>query len=88
MINHWMFRCKDVSQKVSLSMDAPLPWHQRLAVEVHLLMCRYCARFSRQLQLLRQCSQQVDTDSPESAPAAGLSSECKKRIKKAMHACD
>jgi len=88
MMNHWMFRCKDVSQKVSLAMDAPLPWHQRLAVAVHLMMCRYCARFRRQLLLLRKISNQVDTDTPESAPAAGLSGECKERIKEAIHACD
>jgi hypothetical protein len=42
-MNHWMFRCKDVSQKVSLSMDMSLPLHHRLAIRVHLVMCRYCA---------------------------------------------
>lgn len=53
-MRHWMFRCKDVSHKVSLSLDASLPLHQRLAVRMHLMMCRYCARFRRQLIMLKK----------------------------------
>ena len=84
MINHWMFRCKDVSARISWSLDEPLPWHQRLAVEFHLLMCRYCARFRRQLRLLRKVSAQIDTDLADCDPAEGLSEECKNRIKEAL----
>ena len=56
----WMFRCNDVSQKVSQSLDASLPFHHRLAVRMHLLMCRYCARFRRQLIMLRKVSRHMD----------------------------
>ena len=34
-MKHWMFRCKDVSQKVSQSMDDPLPYYQRMAIRIH-----------------------------------------------------
>ena len=85
MINHWMFRCKDVSQKVSRAMDAPLPFSEHLAVEIHLMMCRYCARFRSQLRLLRKMSGQVDTAPPGCEPTDGLSEDCKNRIKKALH---
>lgn len=40
----WMFRCQDVSQKVSQSMDASLPLSHRLAVRMHLMMCRYSGK--------------------------------------------
>ena len=79
-----MFRCKDVSQKVSRAMDAPLPFSERLAVEIHLMMCRYCARFRSQLRLLREMSGQVDVDLPGSEPTVGLSTGCKKRIREAL----
>ena len=84
MINHWMFHCKDVSQKVSRAMDAPLPFSERLAVEIHLMMCRYCARFRSQLRLLREMSSQADTAPPGCEPTDGLSEDCKNRIKKAL----
>ncbi len=83
-MNHWMFRCKDISQKVSRAMDAPLPWHERLAVEMHLLMCRYCARFRSQLRQLREICGQVDAPPTESEPADGLSEDCKNKIKAAL----
>jgi hypothetical protein len=84
MINHWMFRCKDVSRKVSLSMDIRLPFYERLAVAFHLLMCRYCARFSRQLRQLRKMSGQVDADIEGCEPTEGLSEDCKNRLKQAL----
>ena len=83
-MNHWMFRCKDVSQKVSLSMDMALPLHQRTAIRFHLMMCRYCARFSRQLKLLRRLSLHPEGDLPASEPPENLSNEAKQRIKDSM----
>lgn len=79
-----MFRCKDISRKVSLGMDAGLPFHERLAVEFRLVMCRYCARYRKQLRQLREISGQIDTDLPGCEPSELLSEECKDRIKEAL----
>ena len=81
MMNHWMFRCKDVSQKVSMAMDMPLPLHQRVAIRIHLMMCRYCARFYRQLQMLRKLSTHPHSDLPQVGPTEILSEDAKRRIK-------
>ncbi len=83
-MNHWMFRCKDVSQKVSQSMDMTLPLYQRAAIQFHLMMCRYCARFSRQLKMLRRLSRHSDSDPPPDEPSEKLSNEAKQRIKDAL----
>jgi hypothetical protein len=85
-MKHWMFRCKDVSQKVSLLLDASLPFHHRLAVRMHLLMCRYCARFRRQLIMLRKVSRLVDDGPSTDETTVALSDETKERIKKALRA--
>jgi hypothetical protein len=82
-MNHWMFRCKDVSQKISLSMDTSLPLGHRLAVRFHLMMCRYCARFRRQMLKLRTLSRAIDTDAPASGTTT-LSDDARARIKKAL----
>ena len=83
-MKHWMFRCQDVSQKVSQSMDVVLPWHHRMAVWMHLLMCRYCARFRRQLIMLRKMSRHIDSDRPSVEPTSNLSQEAKDRMKKRL----
>lgn len=80
-----MFRCKDVSQKVSQSMDSSLSLHHRLAIRFHLMMCRHCARFRRQMMLLRTLSRDIDDDPSPSDTPATLSNETRERIKKALH---
>ncbi len=81
-MSHWMFRCRDVTKKVSRSMDTPLPLGQRMAVGIHLMMCRYCSRFRRQLVMLRKLSRIIEvTDLPADEPSEKLSEETRERIK-------
>lgn len=66
----WMFNCKDISQLVSDSMDRRLSWRQRLGIRFHLLMCRYCSRYQKQMFLLRRLlRQQVKPHQVSSLPA-------------------
>ncbi|MFC1824006.1 zf-HC2 domain-containing protein [Thermodesulfobacteriota bacterium] len=83
-MKHWMFNCSEVSRMVSQSLDSSLPFFQRVGIRLHLLMCRYCSRFRRQLLLLRKTIQ-VYTLTGEEADAAGtLSSEAKERMKRTL----
>ena len=84
MINHWMFRCRDVSRKLSQAMDTRLPLAQRVAIRVHLLMCRYCLRFHRQLHLLRQVSRMTEIPPDDDAFSPTLSDDAKARIKETL----
>lgn len=47
-----MRRCRDITLLVSRARDERLGLRDRLAVRLHLLMCRHCARFARQLDVL------------------------------------
>mgnify|MGYP001545021795 CR=1 FL=1 len=80
----WMLRCQDVTQKVSQSMDASLPFSHRLAVRMHLMMCRYCARFQRQLVMLRKMSQAEDQGRDHDVTHENLSEITKNRIKERL----
>ena len=51
-----MLNCRQVTRLVSQSMDARLPWHQRLAVRFHLLYCVWCRRYTAQIQFLRKAA--------------------------------
>lgn len=49
----WMFNCKEVSKLLSVSMDRELSWSQKMGVRFHLMMCKYCTRFHKQLRQMR-----------------------------------
>jgi hypothetical protein len=80
-----LLNCKQTSQLVSQSLDRRLTWKERLAVRLHLLICKYCARFNRQLLAMRaglkRASQAIEDDTNIQLP-----SDAKARIAKALEA--
>jgi len=81
-----MLSCRDVTQLISESMDTSLPIGKRLGVRFHLLMCKFCARYERQLLLIRETVRRiVGTDeTPGEPPGETLSEEAKERIRKSL----
>lgn len=51
-----MLSCKEVSLKVSESLDRKLSMRERFGMKMHLLLCKYCRRVVRQMELLRLVS--------------------------------
>jgi hypothetical protein len=47
-----MLNCKQASQLVSRALDEELSLRERFALKLHLLICKYCSRFSQQLKTL------------------------------------
>lgn len=80
-MKHWMFRCDEVTRKASESLDHDLPVGQQLLVYLHLVMCRYCARFYRKMKRLRALSrwERDILDQSTSLPA-----EARDRIKESL----
>ncbi len=54
MIKHWVFNCKDVSSLISRSLDKKLPISTRLGIKFHLMMCKLCRRYEKQLLTLHE----------------------------------
>jgi hypothetical protein len=79
-----MFNCKEVSRKVSLSLDTSLPLHQRVMIRMHLLMCRYCNRLREQLLILRKAVRLEKIPEDTGDQPEGLSGATRERIKKAV----
>jgi len=46
--------CRDVTRLLSQGEDRALSFGERLELRVHLLVCRACSRFGRQMRLLRR----------------------------------
>jgi predicted anti-sigma-YlaC factor YlaD len=74
--------CKDITRLVSESMDHTLPLIQRIKIRIHLGMCKYCARFEKQVRLLRTVYQKHEKVPSEAA----LSAKARERIRHALHA--
>ncbi len=80
-----MLTCKEVTRIVSDSMDRKLPIRQRMAVKMHLLMCKFCSRYSQQLLFIRKAihhysSKMDDAELPSTTMS--LSTEVRQRIKR------
>jgi len=80
-----MLNCKQTSQLVSQSLDRRLSLRERIAVRLHLLICKYCKRFSQQLLAIRIGLQRM-TKSMEEDTHLNMPSETKARSAKALEA--
>ncbi len=81
-----IFNCREISKLVSESMDRELPLRQRMQVRIHLMMCRLCVRFARQVRLLRWAvHEHPERLAPDAtAPEAKLSDDARERIKASL----
>ena len=81
-----MLPCRDVTQLISESMDTSLPIGKRIGVRVHLLMCKFCSRYERQLLLIRETVRRIAAteEKPGEPPGETLSEEAKERIRNSL----
>ena len=47
-----MLKCREITERASDFLDATLPWHVRLQVRLHLIMCRFCREYVRQMTIV------------------------------------
>jgi len=77
--------CEEAAELSSRRMDEPLSWTDKLAWSGHLLVCRSCRRFRRQLAFLREAAGRVASSVDDPAEAADrLSDERRIRITQAI----
>jgi len=81
-----MLTCKDVTRLISESMDRSLPLRKRIGMRVHLLICKFCARYERQLLQIRDLVRQLVAaeESPGDPYGETLSEEARERIGKSL----
>lgn len=79
-----MLSCKEVPRLVSESLDRKLSLRQRIAMRIHLFMCKLCARYERQIHFIKRATRWYTSKnafSPESLGPSSLSSEARERMK-------
>ena len=83
-MHHWMFNCKEVTRMVSESLDRSLPLFQRMGIRIHLMMCKFCTRYRRQLLILRKAIRLKSIHGEEIELPISLPPEAKARIKRLL----
>ncbi len=74
-----MLSCKRVAQLASESLDRSLTWRETLSMRFHLLACKLCSRYVRQLKFLKRACARVDE--AYSGSGAGLTEDARERIR-------
>jgi len=65
IMDRWMPSCREVAQRLTEGGFEKLPWHRRLPVRMHLLMCEHCRRVARQIVLINQALQRIWMETPD-----------------------
>ena len=79
-----MLSCEETSRLVSESMDRALPLNKRIAVRMHLLMCTSCARFRKQLLVMRLAARKIQDELGDTLTGPSLDPESRQRMKKTI----
>ena len=76
-----MITCEEAEKLISESMDhKPLFW-ERINLKMHILMCKVCPTYMRQLHLLRQIVRKWASNAATFFSDKSLSGESKSRMK-------
>ena len=54
-----MLNCKDVTRKIASDEFREAGWGERLAVRLHLLLCRHCRRYAAQLRAIGAAAREL-----------------------------
>ena len=77
----WMLTCRDATELASRAMDQRLTLSNRMALRLHLAICKNCTRFNRQLQDMRRLFREETAADDD---AAGLAPEAQQRIEREL----
>ena len=75
--------CREASRLQSEALDRPLTFFQRLGLWFHLLICRWCRRYGKQIAFLRSTAHKCGEEEKH-LPAQTLPEDAKERMKEAI----
>jgi hypothetical protein len=75
--------CREAVRMQSDALDRPLSFSQRTGLRLHLLICKWCRRYARQIKFLRHVAHQSEDVHPLEQT---LPVEARERIKQALNA--
>lgn len=90
MMTKIMPTCEEVSQLTSFSMDKKLTFREKLGVRFHLMFCKWCRLFSKQMfqvsETIKNKSRAIEKELEK--PDFQLPTEFKNRLKNSLEKND
>lgn len=86
MMSKVMPNCQEVSLLTSRAMDEKISLKEQVGLKMHLLVCKWCRRYSKQVNLIRDIVRQQASrvKSTKSQTGANLSPGARDRIEKVL----
>ncbi len=75
--------CREAARLQSLALDGVLSRRQRIGLRIHLLLCKWCRRYGKQIAFLRKAAHEHRDEAIEAMPQK-LSDEARQRIKRSL----
>ncbi|MFO1475302.1 MAG: zf-HC2 domain-containing protein [Verrucomicrobiota bacterium] len=75
--------CREATRLQSLGLDRSLTFRERFGLRIHLLLCRWCRRYGKQIRFLRDAAHTHPDELVEPSPHR-LSEEARDRIKNTL----
>jgi len=54
-----MYSCEQAAKLSSQAMEQPLTPAERMLLSMHMIMCKHCSNFTRQIEFLRRASREL-----------------------------
>jgi hypothetical protein len=75
--------CREASRAQSEALDHALPPVKRIGLRLHLLLCKWCRRYGKQIRFLRAAAHEHPDELTKAVPQK-LSSDARERIKRRL----
>ena len=59
-----MLTCKEVCRTIAADELASAGWRERWSIKLHLMMCRYCRHYSRQMETIGMATRRIFDPQP------------------------
>jgi hypothetical protein len=75
--------CKEATRLHSAALDRRLTLFERIGLGCHVVLCKWCRHYGRQIKFLRAAARDQERDA-STAPPPGLSLAARERIKRRL----
>ncbi|MDD5227294.1 MAG: hypothetical protein PHN45_02800 [Methylococcales bacterium] len=76
-----MLSCKNITELASTRLDGRILWYRKMELTVHLMMCKRCRCYVKQLNFLQKAFKLAN----EKAAGVFLSEDARRRIKQKLN---
>lgn len=55
-----MLKCNEITELASKSLDTSIPWLKRSEMKLHLMMCKTCHQYVKQIKFIQNAISEID----------------------------